>query len=86
MALFGKKEVTTAERWRAVFGSPLGKEVLEEMLIELHFFDTLDPTDMEQVALHNYAKSILYRLGFFQDKNVSSMLDDMFKLDYADKE
>ena len=86
MAFMSKKDVEKAEKWRTVFGSPLGKEVLEEMLIELQFFNTIDPTDVEQVALHNYGKSIMYRLGFLQDKNVSSIIDDMFKLDYSNKE
>ena len=48
------------ERYRAVFfNSPLGLEVLTDLLTELGFGSTLDPDKPYQVYQHNLAVVIL---------------------------
>ncbi len=53
-----------AERYRRLFVSQAGVEVLTDMLINLDFFSTLETPDA--VARHNYAIELLAFVGVFK--------------------
>lgn len=59
------------EAYRTLFlDNPTGRLVLQHMLVSLKYFDTLDPEDYEQITLHNYAVSILARLGVLEPETL----------------
>ena len=45
------KELT--EKYRKVFGSPIGQDVLADILTMTHFGETLDAGNLHRVAEHN---------------------------------
>lgn len=51
------------EKYRAIFLSSLGQEVLTDLLTELGFGSTLDPEKAYQVHQHNLAVVILAKCG-----------------------
>lgn len=53
------------EKYRHVFTSPLGKDVLADILLDCHFGCTLDPDNKVQVAEYNVAVNILAKCGIF---------------------
>ena len=56
-------------KYRAVFDTPLGAEVLNHMLFELHFFN--DELEHEhEVALHNYSKRLLWYIGIWEPEYI----------------
>ncbi len=60
--------------YRALFlENPTGRMVLEHMLVELQFFNTIDPDNAEQVTLHNYGKLLLKRLGVLDAEKVPEL-------------
>jgi hypothetical protein len=54
-------EKDVQEIYRRTFDTDAGRQVLAHMLVELHFFDEL--VSEEEVALSNYARKLLNRLG-----------------------
>lgn len=68
--------------WRAVFGSPDGKKVLEEMLTDMSYFSSIDPKDEQRMALRNYAATIMYNIGVTIDPNIPQIIDKLLSIDY----
>lgn len=64
--------------YRSVFSSAEGRKVLGMLLIDLGFFDEADTP--EQVALRNFAKRLLNRLGLFELENVGKFVDKLFEI------
>jgi len=67
-----------AARYRALFGSAVGVEVLTDMLVRLDFFSTLETP--EAVARHNYAMELLAIIGVLQvdpKKIIGAMLSSV---------
>lgn len=54
------------EKYRHVLLSPMGLEVLDDLLQLCHFGCTLDPNNQAQVAEHNLGVTILQRCGIFE--------------------
>jgi hypothetical protein len=52
------------------------------MLLDLGFFETIEPDNKEKMALRNYAAALLYNLGILIDKNVSTIVDKMLDIEY----
>lgn len=58
------------DKYRALFNSDLGVEVLNDMAQECGLYDNID-TDEERV-LFNYFRSILQKIGIFDREHVKS--------------
>jgi DNA-directed RNA polymerase subunit F len=69
---------TMEAKYANVFNSPEGREVLADLLAELNFFNTCET--QEQVALSNFAKSILMKMGKWHPENIRAMVDDIMNL------
>jgi hypothetical protein len=81
MAEHNKQTLTDVRKWREVFlRTPDAREVLTEMLIDLHFFDSV--TTPEEMALKNFAMWLLFRLGIFVDSNVYKIVDTLSTIEY----
>jgi len=50
-------------KYRHVFLSPIGREVLADILGTCHFGATLDPDNKAQIAEHNVGTYILFQCG-----------------------
>ena len=55
------------DKYRALFITPLGLEVLTDILFKLDFGCTLDPNDTQKICQHNIAIDILANCGMFVD-------------------
>jgi len=64
--------------FRSVFGSAEGRKTLGLLLIDLGFFDEAETP--EQVALRNFAKRLLNKLGIFELYNVNKFVDKLFEI------
>ena len=51
------------EKYRKVFGSPIGQDVLADILTMTHFGETLDAGNLHRVAEHNLGILILAKMG-----------------------
>lgn len=78
-------QLAKTEKWRSVFCSKAGQEVLEEMLIELGVFSSIDPKDEQRLALRNYGLVVMYNLGMLVDENIPKIIDNMLKMGYNSK-
>lgn len=54
-----------SQKYRHVFTSPIGKEVLTDILATCHFGETLDPDNKVQIAEYNVGVYILFQCGVF---------------------
>jgi len=77
-----KEQEAKTMRWRAVFGTHDGRLVLEEMLIDMNVFSSIDPKDEQRMALRNYGVTIMYNLGITVDANIPELIDKMMSIDY----
>lgn len=68
--------------YRSVFHSAQAREVLTDMLLDLGFFESIEPDNKEKMALRNYAAALLYNLGILIDENVSVIVDKMMDIEY----
>ncbi len=67
--------------YRRVFNTPDGKAVLQDMLLELKVFSSINP-DAQEIALRNYGLSLMYNLGILVDTNLELMVDKLMSMDY----
>ena len=58
------KDKEIIRQYRSLFSSPMGKEVLKNMLYHLNYFKSNISTP-EQIARNNYAKELLENIGAF---------------------
>lgn len=65
--LIPKIEDDIGSKYRHVFSSSLGREVLADLLGECHFGETLDPDNKVRVAEYNIGVVILAKCGIFGD-------------------
>jgi|WetSurSiteA1Bulk_404760.scaffolds.fasta_scaffold01891_2 hypothetical protein len=56
-------------KYATVFGSPLGREVLADILYRTHWGSTLDAENKIQIAEYNVGVYILARAGILQHMN-----------------
>jgi len=85
MAVLEGEDIAISEKWRNVFFStPDGKDILEEMLLQMHTFDSLPLDDPAAIALRNYGVWMLFRLGVYQDNNVKSIIDKLASIPYKE--
>ena len=57
------KEIT--EKYRTIFGSPMGQEVLADILTMTHFGETLNGDNPHQIGQFNIGMAILAKMGVF---------------------
>ena len=67
-----KEERELRQKYRNVFNSMDGQEVLTDLLTRLHFFD--EEVNDEEVILQNAAKRILAIMGVWQGLNASRIV------------
>ena len=53
------------DKYRAIFLTPMGMDVLADILTECHFGCTLDPENVVQISEHNVGVLILAKCGIF---------------------
>jgi hypothetical protein len=75
----GEQERELRELYRRVFSGPFGQKVLTHMLVELGHFNTVGGTEKE-VALQNYAKLLLHRLGVWNADQAENIVSGLFGL------
>lgn len=75
------KHKSIVEKYRIVFGTETGKEVLTDILAGMGFFH-LEEISPEALALHNQAKIILQKCGLLNYRKREELLDSWFKLPF----
>jgi len=58
-------------KYRAVFDTPMGAEVLNHMLFEMHFFSD-EIQHPYEIALSNYAKRLLWYIGIWDTEYIDN--------------
>lgn len=56
-------------KYRQVFGTGYGPEVLTDILSECHFAEDADPENPSQIGAQNLGLKILYKIGTFSSGN-----------------
>ena len=64
-------------KYRKVLLSPLGREVLIDILTMCHFGQTLDSANLHQIAEYNVGVAILAKLGIFAEGTMMNLLNAM---------
>ncbi len=79
-----KKADAKREMYRRVFGSSEGRLVMADMLNDLNHIaiDIESPVD---IALANYGKVLLGKLGILQPHNVYRLVDAYFNMPYVEE-
>lgn len=54
-----------AEKYQLIFNSPIGQEVLADILTMTHFGETLNGDNPHQIGQYNIGVTILARMGIF---------------------
>ena len=70
-------EIEEGSKYRWLFSSPMGREVLADLLTECHFGITLDPDNKVQVAEYNVGVMILTKCGIFGEKNKMDVINSL---------
>lgn len=83
------------DKYRTVFSSPIGTEVLTDLLVRLHVFDEVETKPAwrrwgqdknEEVVLQNFGKRILGILGAWQGANALDITRALLRLPVGQKE
>lgn len=74
-----QEEQKVQDCFREVFSSGPGQRVLGQLLVDAGYFDT-NLTTPEEIAVLNYAKSILKNCGLLQVGNVDSYVRQLFNI------
>jgi hypothetical protein len=76
----GQKSIEKIEAYRRVFDTRDGLFVLEDMLNDLEYFNTIETEEAR--ILHNYAVSLLLKLGSLQHFNQEEITKSLLKLPF----
>lgn len=77
----GNSEKAMGDTYRRVFfGTHEGVEVLDDILRECRYYDTLPTDNPAVIAMHNVAKVILSKMGLVESGNTVEVLKTMFRL------
>lgn len=68
--------------YRRVFGTDEGRQVLEDILLDLGHFSVSESDD--DIVRQNYAKSLLYKVGAYVDRNIPEMVESYLTMPYLD--
>ena len=71
--------LTLTDKYRAVFGTPEGREVLQDILDSCNYF-SLEMPGVDNLILHNFAKSLLAKCGILTIKKKGYFLQALFSL------
>ena len=74
-------EEMVREKYRSIFLTRGGREVLADILNDLGFM-VMDVTDPEVVILQNAAKRILEKLGIWQGHNMKNIMNALLDMQY----
>jgi hypothetical protein len=72
--LHNKPEENVRNKYRAIFLSPMGLDVLADILQVCHFGCTLDPDNKVQVSEHNVGVMILAKCGVFSEDRLQDAI------------
>jgi len=72
-------DAKTVDKYRKVFGTKEGKNVLEELLSEFGFFDAAIVTEDQRIG-NNYAHMLLAKCGVWHPDNRGMMVDSFLNL------
>lgn len=67
-------EVSIQDKYRYVFTSAIGQDVLGDILVMCHFGCTLDPDNKAQVAEQNIGVAILAKMGVFAPNTLQQVV------------
>lgn len=78
---------TMTEKYRTVFGTPTGQEVLADVLTELGYF-TPEVDAPGAYAMRNVAKKMIEKCGIslMTGRNRNRFVEQLFELPYENKE
>lgn len=68
-----KENIERTMLYRRVFGTPEGRQVLEDILLDLGHFSATE--DDEDATKQNYAKHLLYKVGGYVDRNIGTLVE-----------
>ena len=66
------------QKYFHTFSSPLGREVLIDILKDCHFGCTLDPDNKAQIAEYNVGVTLLAKLGIFGPDREIPVINSLF--------
>ena len=69
----------TVTSYRTCFGTDAGRRVLGDILINGGYFDN-DLTTTEEIAVQNFVKTIVKKLGISGPDSVDSYVNKLFEL------
>jgi hypothetical protein len=75
-----KEQSNLRRMYQNTFADYEGAKVLDDILRECSFFCTLNPEDAGQVALHNFSKSLLAKIGIWTDANTEGIVKALYTL------
>lgn len=67
------------ETYRHVLLMGDGPAVLADILYDLHFFDAFVESE-EEVALNNYARKLLVKLGIWRAEHIDQIVGELSKI------
>ena len=73
-------------KYRYVFASPLGREVLADLLSECHFGETLDLSNPHKIAEYNVGVMVLAKCGVFGPKTKMDVINALLNVIPKSKE
>ena len=66
---------------RKVYGSPVGRALLTDILNDLKFFSMLESA--EDMAVHNQALSLLNKLGIWREHNITRIVNALMDMPFT---
>lgn len=75
-----KAEYELAQKYMATFNTVVGRQVLEHMLAELHFFD--ETVGEEEEIKRNYARRLLAIMGVWRPVNAEEIVSGILNVNW----
>lgn len=83
--MLGRNDYKTRAKYRMVFASQIGQEVLLDLLTELGYFDEV-VEDHDALVLQNFAKRILKKCMILKEVNKKLFVEELFNKSVPDRE
>lgn len=74
-----KEDFLTCSKYRLLFRTEMGMEIVADMMLDLGVLDGTDDTP-GAIALRNYGLRFLHKCGILQDHNIRGIIRKLFEL------
>lgn len=81
--MYSKGDVELIQKYRRVFGTGEGREILHDILLDIGFFKDGGAKAIEDVRLKEFGKRLLFKCGIWNEENTERITEALLNIPFT---